>query len=819
MAEPPRTREAPAGTPPGAVPTAGSRQVTSASEATLREIADLARKTAEFQVLQRVSAEINSTLDFAEICDVALRTMDDLFEFHHANILLLEPDGHTLKVVASRGYESQATGGRVQIGTGVIGIVAKRRKMLHVNNLGQQRAYAAAQRRETMRSDLHASLQDAVPVPGLANAESQIAIPLLMRDELIGVFSIESPVARTFGEHERDLVSIVANQIASAIHNARLYEERRHAAAALQEANASLEARVADRTEALERELRVAQALLSEARSRVEGPLVGESAAVRALRDAVARQAAAMDPLLLTGAPGSGREAVAHAVHGASGRPGAFIFVSCPELNTQHRHAAADATTPRRVDRPLLASKLELALGGTVFLDAVHELPGELQQALYDMLESHGRSRARGESPQPDVRVIASTARDPRHPATGDLPPLFRLLAGNRVSVPPLVDRREDIPALVDYFVQRHARRIGKVIDGVSPDSMRRLGAYGWPGNIRELRTVLERAVLLSRSTVLEIDEDLLDEGFSVGSYRLVSLLGSGGMGEVWLARHRLLARPAAVKLIRHDVSPGPAREQLVRRFRREAQVTAGLRSPHTVQLYDFGVSDGGVFYYVMEHLDGLDLHRVVTRFGPQPAGRVVMFLRQACRSLAEAHERGLVHRDIKPANLFVARLGTEYDHLKVLDFGIVKEQSAEDATMLSNQGIVQGTPAFMAPEIVLGEGHVDGRSDLYALACTACWVLTGQTLFDAKTPAQMLLHHAQTKPVPPSERSELPVPDELEKILMRCLEKDPARRPGSARELESERARGLCEEPWTMVEAREWWEAHAPDAAGLGPP
>ncbi len=819
MSQPPRAHEDPADTLRVGGPIASNAQVVSDPEGVARRAAELDRKTAEFQILQRVSADINSTLDLEEICDVALRTMDELFEFHHANILLLEPGGQTLKVVASRGYENQATGGRVRIGTGVIGVVAQKRKILQVNNLGQQRAYAAAQRRETMKSGLHARLGEAVPVPGLANAESQIAIPLLIRDELIGVFSIESPVPRTFGEHERDLVSIVANQIASAIHNARLYEERTRTAAALQEANASLEARVAERTAALERELRVAQALLSEARSRVEGPLLGDSPAVRALRDAIARQAASADPLLLTGPPGSGKEAVAHAVHGASGRAGAFIFVSSPELHTQHRHAAAsDETTPRGPDRSLLACKLELASGGTVFLDAVHELPTELQRALYDMMESDGRSRARGESPLPDVRVIASTSRDMREAAAGDFLPLFRLLAGNRVSVPPLVDRREDIPALVEYFVRRHARQIGKVIDGVSPDSMRRLAVYAWPGNIRELRTVLERAVLLSRSTVLEIDEELLDEGVAIGSYRLVSLLGSGGMGEVWLARHRLLARPAAVKLIRHDVPPGSAREQLVRRFQREAQVTAGLRSPHTVQLYDFGVNDGGSFYYVMEFLDGLDLQRIVTRFGPQPAERVVMLLRQACRSLAEAHERGLVHRDIKPANLFVARLGTEYDHLKVLDFGVVKDQSREDATMLSNQGIVQGTPAFIAPEIVLAEGLIDGRADLYSLACTAYWVLTAQTLFEASTPAQMLLHHAQTRPLPPSEKSELPVPEQLEAILMKCLEKDPAKRPHSALELESELARVPCEEPWTTQRAQEWWEVHAPDIVRRGP-
>ena len=301
------------------------------------------------------------------------------------------------------------------------------------------------------------------------------------------------------------------------------------------------------------------------------------------------------------------------------------------------------------------------------------------------------------------MRLIASTTHDVPPTPPGGFAPLFQLLAANRISVPRLVDRREDIPALVDHFVRRHARRLGKVIDDVSPDSMRRLESYTWPGNIRELRTVLERAVLICRSTVLEVDAEQLNEALAVGSYRLVKPLGSGGMGEVWLAKHRFLVRPAAVKLIRPDVAPGAAREQFVRRFEREAHVTAGLRSPHTVQLYDFGVNDSGSFYYVMEFLNGLDLHQIGTRFGPQPAERVVMLLRQACRSLAEAHERGLVHRDIKPANVFVTRLGTEYDYVKILDFGVVKEQSGHDATMLSNPGIVQGTPAFMPPEMRAG--------------------------------------------------------------------------------------------------------------------
>jgi serine/threonine-protein kinase len=288
-------------------------------------------------------------------------------------------------------------------------------------------------------------------------------------------------------------------------------------------------------------------------------------------------------------------------------------------------------------------------------------------------------------------------------------------------------------------------------------------------------------------------------------------------MGEVWLARHRLLARPAAVKLIRHDSQTGAAREQLVRRFQREAQVTAGLRSPHTVQLYDFGVNESGSFYYVMELLHGLDLHRLVTRFGPLPAERVIMLLRQACRSLAEAHEHGLVHRDIKPANLFITTLGLEYDYVKVLDFGIVKDQPGQDATILSDQGILRGTPAFMAPELIAADVGADHRTDLYSLACAAYWALTGQLLFQASSAAQMLLHHLHTSPLPPSAVSELAIPSELEDLLMACLEKDPAKRPASAPVLDSALARVPCPRPWTEERARAWWQTHAPEIVAEG--
>jgi DNA-binding NtrC family response regulator len=759
-------------------------------------------------VLQRVAAEINATLELEEIYDTALRTLDDLFEFHHAVILLVEPGGDTLRVVASRGYENQAIGGRVRFGTGAVGMVAQRRRILQLSNLGQQRAYASAQRRQMMKAGRGGEIGDTVPVPGLPNAESQIAIPLLIRDELVGVFSIESPLAHAFDEHDRSLVTIVANQVASAIRNAQLYDDRRRAAGALQAANASLEARVAERTAALERELRVAEDLLSHARSRVDGPLIGDSAAVRTLREAVAREASCTEPLLLTGPPGAGKEAVARALHDSSGRTGAFIFVSCPEFRTQNRHTPRGQSSPARTTDGSLAGKIELASGGTLFLEAVHELPPEQRRELEEILQRQERQPASTDRPARYTRLIGSTTRELQ------LEDRFvRLLARHEIAVPALKDRREDIPALVEHFVRRHARQLGKPIEGVSPESMRRLETYAWPGNIRELHTVLERAILVSRSSpVLEIDEELLDSKLAAGSYRLISKLGSGGMGEVWLARHRLLARPAAVKLIRQETPGGAAREQLVRRFLREAQVTAGLQSPHTVQLYDFGLNDSGDFYYVMELLQGLDLQRIVNGFGPLPAERVIMLLRQACRSLAEAHERGLVHRDIKPANLFVARLGSEYDYLKVLDFGIVKEQPSEDLTMLSAQDILHGTPAFMAPEVVLGEGHIDGRTDLYSLACAGYWALTGQSVFEASTPMQMLMHHAQTPPEPPSRVSELPIPKALEAVLMQCLEKDPSKRPLSALELESQLAGVRCQEPWTPERAQAWWETHAPD-------
>jgi len=300
-----------------------------------------------------------------------------------------------------------------------------------------------------------------------------------------------------------------------------------------------------------------------------------------------------------------------------------------------------------------------------------------------------------------------------------------------------------------------------------------------------------------------------------LGSYSLEQKLGEGGMGEVWRARHRMLARPAAIKLIRPSFA-GDARagvsEEAVRRFEREAQVIARLRSPHTVELFDFGIAADGAFYYVMELLDGLDADSLLRRFGPTPPERAIYLLRQVCHSLSEAQSCGLVHRDIKPANIFLCRYGEEYDFVKVLDFGIVKgvRDSADTSPVHTRENAVQGTPAFIAPEQAMGT-DLDARADIYATGCVAYWLLTGQFVFTAETPMALLLQHAQTPPTPPSARTDLPIPRALDELVLSCLAKNPANRPQSARELSLQLAEVEGASAWTQERAREWWAMHQP--------
>ena len=307
-----------------------------------------------------------------------------------------------------------------------------------------------------------------------------------------------------------------------------------------------------------------------------------------------------------------------------------------------------------------------------------------------------------------------------------------------------------------------------------------------------------------------------------LGSYELVKLLGHGGMGEVWEAKHRLLARRGAVKLVRPEILGASTEVEMkgvLRRFEREAQATAALSSPHTIQVFDFGSTQDGTFYYVMELLTGRDLESLVREFGPVPAPRAGYLLRQVCHSLADAHARGLVHRDIKPANIYVCRMGLDYDFVKVLDFGLVKLNSRAGAdsmqTMLTGEQKTTGTPAYMAPEIILGETNVDRRADVYALGCVAYYLLTGQLVFEADTPMKMLLQHVQAEPVPPSQRTEMPIPPEIDQLVLACLQKDPNKRPQNAEVLLNMAMGCKSGDCWNSDLAKGWWDKHLPELTG----
>lgn len=296
-----------------------------------------------------------------------------------------------------------------------------------------------------------------------------------------------------------------------------------------------------------------------------------------------------------------------------------------------------------------------------------------------------------------------------------------------------------------------------------------------------------------------------------MGSYHLGELLGRGGMGEVYLASHRMLARPAAIKLIRPEMigaGTTAAAQLALKRFRREAEVAASLRSPHTVELFDFGVTEDQTLYFVMELLDGMDLETLVRVHGPLPANRVIHILRQVCESLEEAHARGLVHRDIKPQNTHLGLLGLRHDFVKVLDFGLVKPvaEGSTEQSLASVADAPVGTPAYMAPEMALGR-KVDARADLYAVGCLAYYLLTGKVVFEAGNALQAIARHMQDIPVPPSQRVDRPMPAELERLVLALLAKRPEDRPSSAAEL----ARSLAAievEPWGEEQAAGWWRS-----------
>jgi serine/threonine-protein kinase len=293
-----------------------------------------------------------------------------------------------------------------------------------------------------------------------------------------------------------------------------------------------------------------------------------------------------------------------------------------------------------------------------------------------------------------------------------------------------------------------------------------------------------------------------LHEASRYGNYQLRRKLGVGGMGEVYLAEHQLLKRPCALKLIRPESVNDPV---ALARFEREVQSAARLSHPNTIEIFDYGHTDDGTFYYVMEYLPGMSFSELVKTYAPLPPGRVIYLLRQACAGLAEAHALGLIHRDLKPANIFIAVRGGEYDVVKVLDFGLVKVTLDPNLPELTGAQTVSGTPSFMAPEQATGDRGLDARADVYALGAIAYYALTGRPPFVGESGVAIMISHARDPVVPPSKlRADIPA--DLEQVVLRCLAKKPEDRYASVTELAKALAACEAAADWDADRARQWW-------------
>jgi hypothetical protein len=289
-----------------------------------------------------------------------------------------------------------------------------------------------------------------------------------------------------------------------------------------------------------------------------------------------------------------------------------------------------------------------------------------------------------------------------------------------------------------------------------------------------------------------------------LGQYTLEEKLGAGGMGTVYRARHAMLRRPTAVKLLDVDKMSDAA----VARFEREVQLTSTLTHPNTVAVFDYGRTPDGIFYYAMEYLEGINLDELIKQFGPLPEARAVFILRQACGALTEAHATNLVHRDIKPANIILTRRGGLCDFVKVLDFGLVKALDGGERASLTSPNALMGTPLYLPPEAINQPDQVDARADIYSLAAVGYFLLTGTPVFSGSSVMEICMKHAKAVPEPPSARRGAPVSQDLENLLLRCLAKAPADRPGDASQMLRELDRCALQGTWAASDAAAWWAA-----------
>jgi serine/threonine-protein kinase len=330
------------------------------------------------------------------------------------------------------------------------------------------------------------------------------------------------------------------------------------------------------------------------------------------------------------------------------------------------------------------------------------------------------------------------------------------------------------------------------------------LESTSYRGYLSEQVLTMALAALVSIVGVYSIGA-LRQEAFvakQLGQYRLKKLLGAGGMGEVYLAEHQMMKRPCAVKLIRPERAGDP---NVLARFEREVRATAKLSHWNSIDIYDYGRTEDGTFYYVMEFLPGHNLGELVNGHGPLPAARIVYLMRQVCDALAEAHSHNLVHRDIKPANIYCAYRGGMFDVAKLLDFGLAKPLAEKRDVDLTQEGSITGSPLFMSPEQATSE-EVDGRSDIYSLGAVMYFMATGRPPFNHASPLKVMIAHASEDPEPPRYVN-AGVPPELEEIILRSMEKRPGDRYQTVAELRESLDHVPTESDWNARLAADWWE------------
>jgi serine/threonine-protein kinase len=351
------------------------------------------------------------------------------------------------------------------------------------------------------------------------------------------------------------------------------------------------------------------------------------------------------------------------------------------------------------------------------------------------------------------------------------------------------------IPLVVStFFVVADGRLVWRALGASAYPWLPTTAAMLW-GYVLITCVVISRVIYGLRAEVREARR--------LGQYVLEEKIGEGGMGEVYRARHGMMRRPSALKLMRGDSAGASS----ALRFEREVQLTARLTHPNTITIFDYGRTDDGIFYYAMELLDGATLQRIVAVDGAQPAGRVVRVLAMACGALTEAHGIGLIHRDIKPANMMLCMQGGVRDVVKLLDFGLVKELEVTGDVKLTGASTLTGTPQYMAPESVLDPDSADARADIYALGAVAYYLLAGTDVFTGSSIVEVCSKHLHQVPEPFSARGVV-VPPDLEALVLACLEKKPERRPSSAAELRR-RLEACAVDPWDSAAADAWWADH----------